>query len=822
MKIPRLNYALCISLFIISFHASGQICDFEFSLGNDTTINCGSSLTLTAPDGYVYNWSTGSITQSITISQAGTYSVEVIETMESIVVNGDFSAGNTGFTSDYIYGTGGTWGILSNEGEYAVAANANNTHTNFANCFNHTTGNASGSMLVANGSPIPDLKIWDQTVAVTPNTDYIFSVWATVVVPTNPGELNFSINGDQIGETFELSPSTCNWENFFITWHSGAYTSAEISIVNQNTNSDGNDFALDDIEFSPICISTDEIVVSLADAPILTLPPMQTICAGDSITLTATSDIEGSTFIWQPGGLQGSEITVSPNSPTQYTAIATSPQQCNSTPKIVVVHVDYGPSFAITITLANYCPGEEFTFVVYPTQHEFDAEYVLTPGNITGMEFTVSSDTTTTYTITATPPDGGCSSQKEWTINVHNPEVEIAGVGEICPGQTIGLTANSTYGGYEYTWEPGSQTGSTIPVSPTETTTYTVHATSPAGCEAEADFTVQVTPAVITITGTTEICPGDTAFLSASANFPDFSFIWTPEPQYGSSAQFIPDTTTTYTIKGTSPKDCNAETEHTVIVTDIPVVEITGVSEICKGEEVVLTAQSSTPNPNLTFLWSTANTENHIKVSPKTTTEYSVVASAGNCPSEPAFKTVIVNPVPIVYPPNDTLVCPGEPVQVGASADIENVTFYWETTDQYGDTIVIDPVNPGYYFVVGETENCTSNRRVFQVGLLETCGCALVMPNVFTPNGDGKNDAFGPAEDDACQYTQFELRVFNRWGKEVWTASDFSKTWDGQIDGKDATEGAYFWTFKYAYTDGSLRIGSEILQGEVMLLKSKL
>jgi len=96
------------------------------------------------------------------------------------------------------------------------------------------------------------------------------------------------------------------------------------------------------------------------------------------------------------------------------------------------------------------------------------------------------------------------------------------------------------------------------------------------------------------------------------------------------------------------------------------------------------------------------------------------------------------------------------------------------------------------------------------------------MPNVFTPNGDGKNDSFKPAEDENCQYVQFDLRVYNRWGKEVWKTSDFSKGWDGLIDGNEASEGVYFWTFNYSYTDGSLRVGNEARQGEVMLLKSKL
>src|SRR5690606_15652569 len=154
-------------------------------------------------------------------------------------------------------------------------------------------------------------------------------------------------------------------------------------------------------------------------------PAMQTICSGDSITLTATSSVEGSTFIWQPGGLQGAEITVSPNTTTQYTAIATSPQQCNSTPKSVIVNIDNGPVSYISVPTDSLCPGEEWVFSAHPTLGFPEPEYFWMPGNFTGSEFAVYPIETTTYTMVATPIGGGCSYQLEWTINVHNPEVVI-------------------------------------------------------------------------------------------------------------------------------------------------------------------------------------------------------------------------------------------------------------------------------------------------------------------------------------------------------------------------------------------------------------
>lgn len=811
MNTNHLKILFCV-LFVGTFSfVQAQDCDLEFSLGNDTTINCNASLTLTAPEGYNYLWSTGDVTDSITVSQAGTYSLQVIENLGSITVNGDFSDGENGFTSDYIPGTGGTYGLLSFEGQYAVSSNSSNVHNNFASCFDHTQGDGSGSMLIVNGAAIADQEIWTQTVPITPNTDYIFSTWAMSVTPNNPGQLNFSINGSQIGLTFDIAGTNCLWQEFFTTWNSGAATSATISIVNQNTEVAGNDFALDDIQFSPTCIFTDTIVVSLPPKPVLTLSEAQTICAGDSVTITASSSIEGSTVNWQPGSLSGNEITVSPSSSTQYSAIATSPSDCNSITKTIVITVDQGPNFNIAGT-DTICPNEEITLTA--TSNSTGLTFTWSPGDLEGNSINVSPDETTVYTVIATPQTG-CPSSKTFTVNVRNPEIVVTGTPLICPGQTIALSVSSYYDSYEYTWEPGEIAGNLIDVSPGESTTYSVTGLSDEGCEASASYFVQVEDPVITISGPSEICPGDTAALNASADFPGFIYQWSPGTITGANVEFSPETTTTYNISGVSSQGCSSNVSFILTVSQIPVAEISGAGEICNGEEIALDATANVPGS--LFVWNTEDSIAQIIVDPSTTTEYSVVAFDGSCSSEPAFATVVVYPVPIVFPPNDTLVCPATPLTVYASSNVIGGLYSWDTIGQTGDSITIDPVVAGFYNVSVEKNGCISIVRYFNVDFLETCGCTLDMPNIFTPNNDGMNDSFGPLEDDECQYTNFTLTVFNRWGKEVFTSSEKGSRWDGMINDKLASEGVYFWTFSYGYTDGSLRTGNESLSGEVSL-----
>ncbi|QJD96634.1 hypothetical protein HH214_12455 [Mucilaginibacter robiniae] len=227
---------------------------YPTTCGQTTVVNkCAASVTLNAEAGQSnYLWSTGATTSSITVTTSALYWWETIDQATNKVVNGNFSAGNTGFTSDYTYKSPNSSTALYDEGAYTVTTNPHNVHPDFASFPDHT-GDSGGQMMVVNGSVVAGVSIWKETINVQPNTDYIFSVWFTSVHPKNPGKLNFSINNTLLGAPIELTAGTPDWKNFTVRWSSGSSTSANIGIVNQNTAQAGNDFALDDLVFAPVC-----------------------------------------------------------------------------------------------------------------------------------------------------------------------------------------------------------------------------------------------------------------------------------------------------------------------------------------------------------------------------------------------------------------------------------------------------------------------------------------------------------------------------------------------------------------------------------------
>ncbi|NNE29391.1 MAG: hypothetical protein HKN16_07130, partial [Saprospiraceae bacterium] len=296
------------------------LCVLSADAGPDQAVcNPGEMVTLS---GWVsdptatYEWTPSSglsnpfsLNPTATITNTITYTLEAQYTDPiNLVTNGDFNAGAVAFTSDYIPGTGGPCGLLSNEGEYAVANDPSTTHTNFSPCQDHT-GDATGNMMVINGAAQSNQNVWCQTVSVNPGTDYEFGAWVAMVISSSPAILQFSINGILVGSVLNAPPTPCAWTPFTAPWNSGGMTTAEICIVNLNTAPSGNDFAIDDITFNEVCTATDEVTITVNE-PAQTFVT-ETVCPEDNCVFVDNSFYcgEGS-YIIDLQTFQGCDSTV--------------------------------------------------------------------------------------------------------------------------------------------------------------------------------------------------------------------------------------------------------------------------------------------------------------------------------------------------------------------------------------------------------------------------------------------------------------------------------------------------------------------------------
>lgn len=109
-------------------------------------------------------------------------------------------------------------------------------------------------------------------------------------------------------------------------------------------------------------------------------------------------------------------------------------------------------------------------------------------------------------------------------------------------------------------------------------------------------------------------------------------------------------------------------------------------------------------------------------------------------------------------------------------------------------------MDKGNYRVVVSISNhdCTLDSVEFTISVSESM---LLVPNVFTPNGDGANDEFRVAY---RSLKEFHCWVYNRWGQLVYEWTDPAKGWDGTIGGRPAAEGAYFYVIRALGTDADV------------------
>lgn len=167
---------------------------------------------------------------------------------DPIIPNANFSAGYSGFTSSYVYlAYPGTYspGLMYPEGYFTVGSNPGFVHDRWTTMADHTTG--TGGMLIVNGNRVSNVTVWSATVEVTSNTLYDFSAWAASSYWRSPSSLAFSINGSILETPLVLPPDRGVWQQFAAPWFSGGATTAVLSLVNLNTEWNGNDFVLDDI-----------------------------------------------------------------------------------------------------------------------------------------------------------------------------------------------------------------------------------------------------------------------------------------------------------------------------------------------------------------------------------------------------------------------------------------------------------------------------------------------------------------------------------------------------------------------------------------------
>ncbi|WP_207494987.1 gliding motility-associated C-terminal domain-containing protein [Aridibaculum aurantiacum] len=572
-----------------------------------------------------------------------------------------------------------------------------------------------------------------------------------------------------------------------------------------------------------------------------------TICPGTSASLSVQSPVAGLNYTWYAtpsgGAAVGTGTTFnSPNlsATTAYYVQSSNNAGCNS-PRTTVVVTVLAPVAAPAATAPAICSGSTATISV--TNPDAGSTYdwftAATGGTAihTGTSFTTPAlMANTTYYVQATGANGCTSTRQAVTVTVNPapaaPQVTAA---TICNNATATLTISNAVTGTTYNWYSAATGGTALATGTsfttpalTASTTYYVAATNNSSCtSSRTDVTVTVLPTVAAPTvAAAQVCSGSTATLTVSGAQAGTTYSWfttaTGGTAIASGTSFTTpalSSNTTYYVQATTIAGCTSDRTFVAVTILAPLaVPAADAVTICSGATATLAVAN--PQAGTTYSWfaaATGGTALHTGNSYTTpaltaaTTYYIQAQNTGGCVSA-SRGAVMVSMATVLATPTVT----------ASDISASSVTFTWAPVT--GATGYEVAVNGGSYGAPSSGPTGTQHQVsglapgtvvTIAVRALGAQACQassagtanpttlsnnIFIPNVFTPNGDGRNDIFRVYGNDLAAV---DLRIFNQWGEMIYETRDMQRGWDGSYKGRQQPVGVYVYAASITLRDGS-------------------
>jgi len=504
---------------------------------------------------------------------------------------------------------------------------------------------------------------------------------------------------------------------------------------------------------------TDSVVkqVKISQAATLAISGNLTICPGSSTTLAVTGGTAPYTVTGGPTPLTGpGPFVVSPTQTTTYSITgAAAPNDCGANGQVTVTVLP-GPAANAGPTTRSTCSGIPITLgssAVSGSTYSWSPAAGLSSSTVASPTLTLTNTTGApiiqSYTLTETSPNG-CQASQTVAVTVNPAVVAAPGAAvAICSGGSTQLGA-APVAGFTYAWSPATGLSSSLVANPTVTLTnttgapvtqtYTLIATSAAGCTGTATVAVTVNPLPVAVPGVAvTFCSGDSARLGA-APVAGLTYSWSPAAGLRSSTVANPTVTLTnttgapitqtYTLTATSAAGCTSTGTVAVTVNPRPTVVPGADVTICSGGSAQLGAA---PVAGLTYSWvssrglsssTVANptvTLTNTTNAPVTRVYALTVTNAVGCASTGTV-SVTVNPLPVAVPGAAVAFCSGGSGQLGA-APVAGLTYSWSPATGLSSSAVANPIvtltnttgapiTQTYTLTVTSAAGCTSTATV--------------------------------------------------------------------------------------------------------------
>ncbi len=214
----------------------------------------------------------------------------------------------------------------------------------------------------------------------------------------------------------------------------------------------------------------------------------------------------------------------------------------------------------------------------------------------------------------------------------------------------------------------------------------------------------------------------------------------------------------------------------------------------CKNTPVSFSAAEITSTGMVNWNWSfgdgasgTGISTQHVYIQNGSFPVSLQATSAAGCSSNLLIKNIIIYGTN-AYAGQDTIAAAGQPVQLHASGGL---SYLWSPGGYLNDAGIANPIailsaTQSFRLKAFTPEGCESYDTVI-VKIYK--GPDIYLPNAFTPNDDGLNDLLRGIPVGLQQFNW--LRIFNRYGQEIFSTTDYHKGWDGKWKGQKQDNGVY-------------------------------
>jgi gliding motility-associated-like protein len=295
-------------------------------------------------------------------------------------------------------------------------------------------------------------------------------------------------------------------------------------------------------------------------------------------------------------------------------------------------------------------------------------------------------------------------------------------------------------------------------------------------------------PPALSIIGTRDLCEKDTLRLSSNVSALSYSWSLNGSPVATDSSFIIPSISSAqqgnYTLNVITNGGCNITASTQVDIrsntlgNQIPQNEL-----LCDGDELRIDAAVG---PATQFSWSDGS------LSPqrilRNAGTYVLLSSDGVCKRLDTLVITTKNS-PVLPLFTDTTICFTDSVLLNATAP-EAESYLWSN----GKTSPVIFASAEGLYSVEAFNTCGSDVEDVFVKVNE-CSEEVLVPNAFTPDGNGLNDVLKSRA--YFRIDSFELRIYNRWGQELFQTKNILKGWDGTYKGNRSDAGQYIWKMFY-------------------------